>query len=121
MSELERETESALPKKRNSGGKSAPAGGGGEPASRAAALTKPAAKKKAPARTAPARKKPAGAAKALAPRGPISAEERSRLISEAAYYKAEARSFCGGDPERDWLEAEAEIDAMLLQERPGKD
>jgi hypothetical protein len=44
----------------------------------------------------------------------ISAEVRERMIAEAAYYKAEHRGFAGGTPERDWYEAESEIDALLL-------
>ncbi len=40
-------------------------------------------------------------------------EERQRMIAEAAYYRAERRGFVAGDPMRDWLEAEAEIDAKL--------
>jgi hypothetical protein len=39
------------------------------------------------------------------------------LIEEGAYLKAERRGFQGGNPVNDWLEAEAEIDAMLI--RPG--
>ncbi|MHB1180383.1 MAG: DUF2934 domain-containing protein [Sulfuricella sp.] len=35
------------------------------------------------------------------------------MIAEAAYYRAECRGFLGGDPVADWLEAEAEIEAML--------
>lgn len=38
------------------------------------------------------------------------AEERHRMIAEAAYFRAEARGFRGGDPLEDWLLAEAEID-----------
>jgi len=121
MSELEKDAEIAVPKKHGPRAGSRPAGGGAEPETRSMAPNKPAAKKKAPARRAPARKKPAAAARAVTAPRPISAEERMRLISEAAYYKAEARGFCGGNPEGDWLEAEAEIDAMLLQERPGKE
>lgn len=45
----------------------------------------------------------------------ISTEERQRLIAETAYLKAERRGFKGNDPRRDWFEAEAEVDAMLLQ------
>ena len=46
----------------------------------------------------------------------VSADERRRMIAEAAYYRAER---LGGrvDPTRNWLEAEAEIDAMLVGER----
>jgi Protein of unknown function (DUF2934) len=35
------------------------------------------------------------------------------MVAEAAYFRAQRRGF-GGDPARDWVEAEAEIDAMLL-------
>lgn len=44
---------------------------------------------------------------------PVTAEHRHRLISEAAYYRAEQRGFLGGDPAEDWVEAEAEIDRRL--------
>ena len=40
-------------------------------------------------------------------------EDRQRMISTAAYYRAERRGFNGGDEVQDWLEAEAEIDAIL--------
>ena len=36
-----------------------------------------------------------------------------RLIAEAAYYKAEQRDFAAGCEMGDWIEAEAEIDALL--------
>jgi choline dehydrogenase-like flavoprotein len=39
--------------------------------------------------------------------------DRESMIAEAAYYRAERRGFDGGDPVSDWLEAEAEIDAIL--------
>jgi hypothetical protein len=39
--------------------------------------------------------------------------DREGMIAEAAYYLAERRGFDGGDPVADWLEAEAEIDAIL--------
>jgi hypothetical protein len=45
----------------------------------------------------------------------ITPEERRQLIAEAAYYRAEKRGFHGGSPEADWFEAEAEIDAKLLE------
>lgn len=47
----------------------------------------------------------------------ISAEERRRMIAEAAYYRAQHRSLGEGSPDRDWIEAEAEIDALLLNRR----
>lgn len=43
----------------------------------------------------------------------VSAEERRRLIAEAAYFKAERRGFPEGSALEDWIEAEAEIDALL--------
>jgi len=43
----------------------------------------------------------------------VSPEQRWKMVAEAAYYKAEKRGFQGGDSARDWLEAEAEIDAQL--------
>jgi hypothetical protein len=44
-------------------------------------------------------------------------DERLAMIAEAAYFRAERRGFQGGAAEatRDWLEAEAEIDAWLAQ------
>jgi hypothetical protein len=47
----------------------------------------------------------------------ISSEERRRMIAEAAYYRALRRSLGEGNPDRDWIEAEAEIDALLLNRR----
>jgi hypothetical protein len=43
----------------------------------------------------------------------MSAEERRRLIAEAAYLRAEQRGFIGGDPVQDWMEAEADLDTRL--------
>jgi len=50
------------------------------------------------------------------PRTTISPEKRRLMIAEAAYYRAQRRGF-RGDPVRDWTEAEAEIDAQLLNRR----
>jgi hypothetical protein len=47
----------------------------------------------------------------------VTAEERARMVAEAAYFRAQSRGFRNGDPVRDWAEAEAEIDAMLLHSR----
>lgn len=44
------------------------------------------------------------------------AQRRQSMIREAAYFRAERRGFVGGDPIRDWLEAEAEIDRRLAEE-----
>ena len=43
----------------------------------------------------------------------ITQEQREHMIAEAAYYMAEHRHFQGGDPLRDWLQAQAEIDRKL--------
>lgn len=40
-------------------------------------------------------------------------DERFRMISDAAYYRALGRSFDGGDHVQDWLIAEADIDGMM--------
>lgn len=52
-----------------------------------------------------------------APNTPVTAEQRWRMVAEAAYFKAQRRGFVGGDSKRDWAEAEAEIDAWLLESR----
>lgn len=50
----------------------------------------------------------------------VTAEQRYRMIAEAAYFRAERRGFVGGDPGMDWAEAEAEIDRLLQSPwRPG--
>ena len=38
---------------------------------------------------------------------------RRQMIATAAYYRAESRGFCGGNPVDDWLIAETEIDSQL--------
>lgn len=45
----------------------------------------------------------------------ITAQERWRMISENAYYRAERRGFVEGNPAEDWVAAEAEIDAELVR------
>jgi hypothetical protein len=40
---------------------------------------------------------------------------RCKMITEAAYYRAERRGFQDGDPVVDWLTAEAEIDDKLTK------
>lgn len=47
---------------------------------------------------------------------PVSAEERYRMIAEAAYFLAEKRGFLGGDVAEDWRQAETEIDQMLKEQ-----
>jgi hypothetical protein len=43
----------------------------------------------------------------------ISAEDRERMIAEAAYFRAMQRGFNGGDTVDDWLAAEREINRLL--------
>ena len=50
----------------------------------------------------------------------VTSSQRQQMIAEAAYFKAERRRFDGGDAVRDWCEAEAEIDARLLQLEDGR-
>lgn len=45
--------------------------------------------------------------------GPISAEERSRMIAERAYFLAASRGFAPGAELEDWLTAEREIDQTI--------
>lgn len=42
---------------------------------------------------------------------------RHELIAEAAYYRSLARGRRAGDPHRDWLEAERDIDELLRRTR----
>jgi hypothetical protein len=76
----------------------------------AKAATKKAVTKKAPATRA---KKPR--ARTSKPGSDITffADQRRQWIEEAAYLRAEARGFVGGDPTSDWLEAESEVDARI--------
>ena len=52
-----------------------------------------------------------------APLAPITEEQRQAMVAERAYFKAESRGFRGGDPQRDWYEAESEVDALILRGR----
>lgn len=45
----------------------------------------------------------------------VSDSQRRQMIAEAAYFIAEHRGFNGGDPVADWLQAEAEVTAMLRE------
>ncbi|VAW82559.1 hypothetical protein MNBD_GAMMA13-1433, partial [hydrothermal vent metagenome] len=45
----------------------------------------------------------------------VDVNARRRLIAETAYRCAERRGFTGGNQEQDWLDAEMEIDSLLLQ------
>lgn len=45
----------------------------------------------------------------------VDVDARRRLIADCAYLRAERRGFTGCSSEQDWLEAEMEIDQLLLQ------
>lgn len=45
--------------------------------------------------------------------GLVAPEDRLRFIAEAAYFKAQRRGFAEGSELEDWIEAEAEVDALL--------
>ena len=45
----------------------------------------------------------------------VTSEQRHQMIAEAAYWRAQKRSFMGGNPENDWYEAEAEIGQIFSQ------
>jgi len=47
----------------------------------------------------------------------VDGDERRRLIAEAAYHKFLQRAPGTGSPAQDWYEAEAEIDALLAEQR----
>ena len=84
---------------------------------RRATVEKKAASKKTAAKKAAAKRPAAKAAAAGRTALPaITGEERHRLIAEAAYLRAEAQGF-GSDQHGDWLAAEAEVDARLLQQQ----
>lgn len=51
-----------------------------------------------------------------ASRSSVSADERHRMIAEAAYYIAQQRGFQGDLSLDDWLRAEADVDASLAGE-----
>lgn len=72
------------------------------------AAKKPAAVKVAAPKTAEKKPTAKRAAKAM----DVSAEQRYRMVAEAAYYRAESNQFMS-DPVRDWIEAESDIAALL--------
>ena len=48
-----------------------------------------------------------------AQRHPMDLEVKRLMIAEAAYYRAEKRGFAPGGELQDWLEAEAQVKAVL--------
>jgi hypothetical protein len=45
----------------------------------------------------------------------VTAEQRQRMIAEAAYYRAQKRGFDPAGQQKDWLEAEKSVDNLLKQ------
>jgi hypothetical protein len=43
----------------------------------------------------------------------VTAEERQQWIATAAYFKAQRRGFAPGQEAADWIEAEAEVAALV--------
>ncbi len=84
-----------------------------------AAVKKPAAGKTAAAKTVTsaakkstvAAKKPA-AKRASSAKPVFTPEQRYLMVAEAAYYRSERQGFMG-DPVQNWVEAEAEIEALF--------
>jgi hypothetical protein len=57
-------------------------------------------------------------AKVSTPVAVIDPEHRRALIAQAAYYRAEKRSFAPGFEVEDWLSAESEVDTLLTLGTP---
>ena len=74
------------------------------------------AKKRAPRRRAPA---PVVAPVAVQAPNFVDPQQRAALIARAAYFRAMHRGFAPGHEVADWLAAEAEVDAELLQGTAG--
>ena len=74
-------------------------------------------KKRAPRRRAAA-PAPAPVVEAQAPNF-VDPQQRAALIARAAYFRAMHRGFAPGHEVADWLAAEAEVDAELLQGTAG--
>lgn len=51
----------------------------------------------------------------------VSQDERRRMISEAAYFRAAERGFQGGDPVSDWLAAEHEVNRAFPSPKQQKE
>jgi Protein of unknown function (DUF2934) len=45
----------------------------------------------------------------------VTAEERQQWIATAAYFRAQRRGFTPGQEAADWIAAEAELDAEMMQ------
>jgi hypothetical protein len=63
----------------------------------------------------PPTKLPAGSVYLQTYRAPHNLEERKACIAEAAYFKAMHRGFSPGHELEDWVAAEDEVDARLIE------
>jgi len=48
-----------------------------------------------------------------APSPALNAQERDKLVAQAAYFRAEKRGFAPGYELQDWVEAEAEVKRLI--------
>lgn len=64
------------------------------------------------------KKKPKVSNASPGPLPAVTADERYRMIAEAAYYRALHRGFHGGSAEDDWFQAEQQINKELLDASP---
>lgn len=81
------------------------------PAAPKAVTTKPVAAKKAVSQPKDASSTVMKAS--TAPRPAMTTEQRNHYVAVAAFYIAERRGFTLGNPQQDWLQAEAEIDRLI--------
>jgi len=65
------------------------------------------------AKTATPRANDAAAASKAPTAVGVSEDVRRAMIAEGAYLRAERRGFAPGNEHQDWVEAEAEVDALL--------
>jgi len=76
-------------------------------------------REKSPTTSTPRRRSPRQAAEAVSTPALtfsqfVGPEQRAALIAEAAFFRAEKRSFAPGHEVEDWLAAETEVDAKLM-------
>ncbi len=45
----------------------------------------------------------------------VSSQEREQMIATRAYLRAEQRGFAAGHETEDWLQAEAEVDRLIIK------
>jgi hypothetical protein len=114
MAEIQKKTAARATNKKAGNRKKTPSPGASKNAGRPKDTAPKAAAKKAAGRKKSTSR---GASKKIARKEQVSAEERYRMIQEAAYFRAEKEGF-NGDPWKCWLVAEAEIDALLAGPSP---